>query len=270
MTLSHEGVLDFYVVVDGYRAAYEGRALAIANAVLPPNVFYLEWPFEGETLRTKYALISSADLQRRASLGALDCRIWARFCQPAALAFTRDPAARAAVEQTATTACLTFVERALTGLPETTGDRHASGEAIFRAGLRQTYAAELRSERPETVRELYDADADRYDAVAHDALAVLAERRRLTFRDEPGGWVVRAPWPALRRAWRVRRPIAKLLAIAGLLKTAFTFGDWVPYVLWKVERHTAVAIELTPRQRRHPLIFGWPVIYRVLRDGIYR
>ncbi|NNL66050.1 MAG: hypothetical protein HKP30_07410, partial [Myxococcales bacterium] len=101
-------------------------------------------------------------------------------------------------------------------------------------------------------------------------LAVLAERRRLILREAPGGWVIRAPWSALRRAWRVRRPVAKALAVAGLFKTAFTFGDWVPYVLWKVERHTAVKIELTPRQRRHPLIFGWPVIVRVLRDGVYR
>ena len=61
-----------------------------------------------------------------------------------------------------------------------------------------------------------------------------------------------------------------VVAVLGLLKTAFTFGDWVPYVLWKIERHTAVRVEVSERQRRHPLIFGWPVIFRVLRDGIYR
>jgi len=35
---SDDGVIDFYVIVDGYRAAY-GRALpAMANALVPPNV----------------------------------------------------------------------------------------------------------------------------------------------------------------------------------------------------------------------------------------
>jgi hypothetical protein len=51
----------------------------------------------------------------------------------------------------------------------------------------------------------------------------------------------------------------------GLLKSAATFGDWLPYVLWKLERHGGTRIELTDRQRRHPLIWGWPVLWRVLR-----
>jgi hypothetical protein len=268
-----EGVLDFYVVVDGYRSAYPGRSLALANAVLPPNVFYLEWPFEGATLRSKYAVISTPDLQRRASLSSLDCRIWARFCQPAALAFVRDEAARRSVEDAAATACLTFVARALATLPDADGRQSASGEVIFRSGLRETYRAELRSERADTIQELYDAFAGRYDAVARHALETLAARGRLSLRETAEGFSLYTPPSALRRArraWRLRRPVAKILAIAGLFKTAFTFGDWVPYVLWKMERHTTVRIELSPRQRRHPLIFGWPVILRVLREGIYR
>jgi hypothetical protein len=59
------------------------------------------------------------------------------------------------------------------------------------------------------------------------------------------------------------RPLARTLAIGRLLKSAFTFGDWVPYAIWKMERHTGEAIELTARQREHPLIFGWPVIWKV-------
>ena len=39
---TNEGVLDFYALVDSYRAAYASRLLAVANALLPPNVFYIE------------------------------------------------------------------------------------------------------------------------------------------------------------------------------------------------------------------------------------
>jgi len=38
----------------------------------------------------------------------------------------------------------------------------------------------------------------------------------------------------------------------------------VPYILWKLERHTGRPIEVTERQRRHPLLFGWPVLARLL------
>ena len=55
-----------------------------------------------------------------------------------------------------------------------------------------------------------------------------------------------------RRAWRARRPIAKALAIAGLLKSAFTFQGWLSYVVWKLERHSGEKIALSERQRRRP------------------
>ena len=37
-----DGVLDFWVVVDDYRLAYQNGLLAFVNRVAPPNVFYLE------------------------------------------------------------------------------------------------------------------------------------------------------------------------------------------------------------------------------------
>src|SRR5262245_34782779 len=61
-----EGVLYFYALVDSYRAAYRSRGLALANAILPPNVFYLETRGGGETLRAKYAVVARADFARGA------------------------------------------------------------------------------------------------------------------------------------------------------------------------------------------------------------
>ena len=270
---TQEGVLDFYVVVDGYRSAHGSWAMAAANAILPPNVFYCEWPFHGETLRTKYAVISLRDLERGASTGPLDGRIWARFCQPIALAYARDEVTRARLAGVAARACRTFVARALPALPDASGLQRFSAEDLFRAGFRETYRSELRSERPAAVRQLFDAFAERHAAVASATLRLLAARGRVEVREADGGFVVRSGRAALGRsrlAAQLRRPPAKALAIAGLLKTAFTFDDWVPYVLWKMERHTAVKIEVTERQRRHPLIFGWPVVLRVLREGLYR
>ncbi len=65
--LSSEGVLDFYVLVDAYRDANPGRRLALANALLPPNVFYLELDGDAGPLRAKYAVVSLADFARGAA-----------------------------------------------------------------------------------------------------------------------------------------------------------------------------------------------------------
>ena len=51
-----EGVLDFYALVDDYRAAYRSRYLRTVNAALPPNVFFLEFESPIGTLRSKSAV----------------------------------------------------------------------------------------------------------------------------------------------------------------------------------------------------------------------
>ena len=86
---------------------------------------------------------------------------------------------------------------------------------------------------------------------------------RAEVRREGEAFVVRAP-SLLARPRRARRIAAKLAGAVQLVKSAFTFGDWVPYALWKLERHTGTRLELSERQRRHPFLFAWPVFFRVL------
>src|SRR4051794_12456359 len=59
-----DNLLDFYVIVDDYAAAYDKRWLALANRLLPPNAFYREAPWQGELIRSKYVVISLADFER--------------------------------------------------------------------------------------------------------------------------------------------------------------------------------------------------------------
>ena len=69
-------MLDFYLIVSDYRDAYRRRlADAVANRLIPPNVF----PFEHDGLAAKYAVLSEADFarlngpeaRRRLGLGAV-------------------------------------------------------------------------------------------------------------------------------------------------------------------------------------------------------
>src|SRR5690606_5177052 len=69
-----------------------------------------------------------------------------------------------------------------------------------------------------------------------------------------------------RRRWRWRRAQGRLLHLARLMKAVFTFENGVDYVVWKLERHAEAPIEVSPRVRRHPLVFGWPLLWRLLRE----
>jgi hypothetical protein len=260
-------VLDFYVLVDSYRAAYSSRTFAWLNAALPPNVFYLEARDEQKTLRAKYAVISTADFQQAVTPRSVHAIVWGRFCQPFAPVYARDEAAHILVTQCAVQAALTFVSRIVPLLPASGDRQRFRSEDLWQRGFQETYGTELRPERPERIRQLYTVATDRYDQVASAALRELEHRGLLQVNHE-GEWVsVAMPRQSRRRAvlsWKMRRPLAKALYAVRLLKSAATFGDWLPYVLWKLGRHTGKQIELTERQRRYPLVWGWPVIFRLL------
>ena len=67
----------------------------------------------------------------------------------------------------------------------------------------------------------------------------------------------------IERAWRLRRALGKPLNIARLIKAAFTFQGAARYGAWKIERHTGMAVEVTPWRERHPILAAPGVLWRL-------
>jgi hypothetical protein len=229
-------------------------------------------------LRSKYAVLTLEDFERLCDRRTLDGRVWARFSQPAALVFARDDETRERVQRAVAEAAVTLVGRILPLLAE---EPHAGSAVqrfraadLFSRGFRETYSAELRSEAPETIASVVESDPARYERVTREVLRVMVARGRLRSAERDGeDWVVlHDPGQVARgrRAWSLRRRVQKALVVVALLKTSLTQDDWVSYAVFKLERHSGREIPLTDRQRRHPLIFGWPVIVRLLRNGTLR
>src|SRR6476469_7517385 len=86
-------MLDFYLIVSDYRAAYDKRWLATANKLIPPNVFY----FEHDGLTAKYAVLSEADFHRLNGPETRSVSVWARFAQPSRLVWAANKQARGKV-----------------------------------------------------------------------------------------------------------------------------------------------------------------------------
>jgi hypothetical protein len=55
-----------------------------------------------------------------------------------------------------------------------------------------------------------------------------------------------------------------------LLKAAFTFDGGADYVVWKIERHRGVRLQLSPWQRRFPLLAAPGIYWQLRRRGILR
>ncbi len=258
-------LLDFYVLVDDYWNLGTSRSYAWLNALLPPNVYYIESSDGGRTVRAKYAVVSLADFTRYTSPRAFQAYFWGRFAQPCALIYAADPAATHAVTAAVANAVTTFVERGLPLVPAP-----CSVEALWTTQLTQSYRAELRAERAAAAGQLYAAAADRYERVTRAALARMPFPAASEIVD--GRMWITARLPATRAVgwWGARRIYGKILSLLRILKSALTQEGSVDYAIWKVERHSGLKIDPAWRQKRHPLLALGEEVWRMYRKGAFR
>lgn len=262
-----EGLVDLYLLVDSYRAAYNGLATAAWNKVLPPNVFYLKTSVEGRQVRAKYAVVSLADFQKGTSRRWFHSYLWGRFAQPSGLIYARNEQIEAQVLEAFAQAVVTFTERVVPLLPA----RFNAGD-LWRVGLRHSYGAELRPEASDRVTRLYDESREHYDSLTRAAMTMIPYEVEIP---EVSGGSYRSCVPLRVRyisslAWRTRSVQGKILSVLRLLKAAFTFHGGAEYILWKIERHSGVKLEVSPRMRRHPIVAACVVSWRLYRRGGFR
>lgn len=260
-----EGIVDLYVIVDSYHKAYPERYLANLNAWLAPNVFYIEVPHQGGTLRAKYAVISAHDFRRGAQYW-FHPYIWARFAQPSRLLYCRDDAVREHIYASLAHSVVTFLKSGATALEAGIFDV----EEIWTRCLMLTYAAELRAERETRARHLAQANLGAFTRLTEVAAPVL---QGILEKQDNGKYRCLTDPATQQRAlwrWRLRRWQGRILSILRLSKATLTFNNSVEYAAWKIERHTGVRVEITPMLRRHPILWGLKVAWRLLRRGVLR
>ena len=263
-----DGVVDLYLVVDDYRKAYGKSVPAIFNRLLPPNVYYLEVPVDGRLVRAKYAVISMRDLERGTSEKWFHSYLWGRFSQPCELLYSRDAETGRRVRKALVQALLTFLSRVLPALPE-----RLDSAAIWQQGLALSYQAELRAEKPQRAVHLYESWKDYFSKVTPLAMGALPFN--IKTEQEASSLIYAVSIPRHTRVlsrlgWFLRRLQGKLLSLLRLIKATFTFQGGIDYIAWKLERHTGVAIEVTPKMRRHPLIYSWGLLWRLYRRKVFR
>jgi hypothetical protein len=234
-------MLDFYLIVSDYRAAYAKRWLAAANRLIPPNVF----PFVHEGLSAKYAVLSREDFAALIQPAAKTVSVWARFAQPVRLVWAAHAGAR---KETAITVAQAPVTLTSLALPMAATD---SSEAVWRTGFALTYGCELRAERNDRSGAIIDADPDRYARIS----ALLPPPRLRLNQDQ-----ARDRWAQLRRA-------GKIMSIVRLAKASLTFAGGIDYLAWKINRHAGTKIQITAWQRRWPLLGALILVPRLFRQG---
>jgi hypothetical protein len=262
------GLVDLYLIVDSYPAAFAKSILSTLNKLLPPNVFYLEVPFEDRRIRAKYAVLSLGDFTKGTSRRWFHSYLWGRFAQPVGLIYARNNQIAGCIQSALAQAVLTFMGRVLPVVPTPFTARD-----LWREGLRLSYRAELRAERPEKLARLFEAEPDFYENITRSAMELLSfpvdiQQKDRAYRyaaaiSDRTRWISRVDW--MVRCWQ-----GKLLSILRLLKGWLTFRGGVNYILWKIERHSGLKIDVPPRLKRYPLVATCVIFWRLYRRGAYR
>jgi hypothetical protein len=263
----HEGLADFYLLVDNYHSAFKSRALAFFNQLLPPNVFYLEVPFQGHVLRAKYAVLTLEDFCKGTERW-FHSYLWGRFSQKCGLIYVHDDLVTNQVQEALANAVTTFVTRTLPQMesPFTARD-------LWAKGLSLSYRAELRTEQPDAAARLFDADPGYYQELTEAALADTTFAVSTETDDTLHRYQAQIPARTRRLSsisWSIRTLQGKILSVLRLLKGLFTFKGGVDYIQWKIERHSGVRVEVGPTLRRFTPLALVVIFWRLFRRGAFR
>jgi hypothetical protein len=258
-------VFDFYVLIDEYRGFYGRPWTALANYLIPPNVFQISVAArDGGRLQAKYSVVSLAHFCDLVRPRTFHSYFWARFAQPTRLVYARDAETKSRVIEALAQSVATLAGRTAGLMPAS----FAPGD-LWKEAFRNTYTAELRAERAGRAEQVYAVEAARYDLLTAPALAAAGLRVESPANGRLSVSGAQAA-AAVRRNWAVRRMQGKLLSILRLTKGLFTFDGAADYILWKIERHSGVATQLTDWQRRHPLLAAPAIAWRLYRRGGFR
>ncbi len=251
-----EGVLDFYVLLPGP-----------GEAAIWPTVRYQEHPRphpqqDGTMLRAKVATMALPTFARAASGQATDTTIWARFVQPSVLAWAADDDARRDVTAAIGAACMTAAR-----LAAALGPVDGPAEAYWRALFRATYRAELRVEKPGRENDILAVNPAHFAGLLPAALAAAGIAPQVAGERLTPALPMRER-RAIQHWWRRRRRLGKALNLLRLTKASITFEGAARYAAWKIERHTGVAIAVTPLRERVPLLALPSVAWALWRHSL--
>lgn len=251
-------MLDFYLIVSNYTAAYGKGWMATWNKRIPPNVF----PFQSGELIAKVAILDEDDFHALNRTPASAVSVWARFSQPSRLVWCADQAARKRTILSISGAAPALLNAALSHM-----EREVDILDLWQSGFAMTYGAELRAERRGRPSSVIEHDRGRYTRFGHAALhhtpipnEVRGEKIHLLADPERRADREKRRWPKLRRN-------GKFLTIARLIKAAFTYANGIEYLAWKINRHAGTKITLRAWQKRWPILAAVLLLPRLLAKG---
>jgi hypothetical protein len=267
-TPSEHSAWDLVVVVDRY-APFHGALVAAGHhrrpawlldamaRVLPPNITAFD-PGEGAPL-AKCAVVSTEHFARALGPRSPDHFLKGRMVQQVELLWRREPEDATWIEHRLAEARMNVLEWAGPFL-----DSPFTPAGLAHGFLSVSYGGEIRPESKGRVNDVFEAQRPFLTAAYTDVLEVAESLGRVRRLADGRFELVPPAGSAARRRVSLYFAVSKARATLRWFKHIVTFNDWLTYIQRKVERRTGSKIEITPWERRLPLLLLWPKVFRVL------
>ena len=265
---SAEGVVDLYLIVENYCHAYRRHFHAFLNKLLPPNVFYLEIPYKKRIIRAKYTVFSFKDFQEATSMRWFHSYLWSRLAQPLGIVYAYDDHTSEKIYTAMANAVTTFITRLLPVMPPQFTYRE-----LWCQGLALTYSTELRAEKQDKLVALFEFAPQYYEKLTLIAIEMVPFSVKILKNASGAGYRTKISGRIRILnliAWKIRCIQGKILSFLRLLKGIFTFDAGLDYIIWKIERHSGITVQINPRLRRIPIVGTGVLFWRLYRRGAFR
>ena len=252
---------DFYVIFTDYNHL-PSLWQKVANRLLEPNVYQLSLSKRNVQCSAKYATISLKQLVKKTTTG-FHPYIWARFSQPSSILYTKNEKARNTLDALIGLSEKRMMTEALGMCPKSFTSRQ-----LWETALTLTYGVELRAESKDKIMLIVEQHQDHFESIVAEHSDTLelsgTGNNEWTFECSDKYRL------KTKLRWKIRRILGIFLSIARLLKATTTFNQPLEYLLWKIERHTGIKENATALQLKYPLIFSWPLIWKIFRRGGFK
>jgi hypothetical protein len=235
--------------------------MAAVSRILPPSQVSLQLAGEaGQPFHAKCSVIDLRTFERETSSSRRDHFCSGRLFQPSEVVHAADAEVREALQDALVDAHTETFRWVRPWLPA-----HFDAEAYCLTLLRVSLSKEIRPEPGGRAQALFAAQRTELVPVYQDLLAGLVAAGELS-RGPEGLSLVRPVRFGERLRLRAYFWQSLVRATVRWLKHIVTFEGWLDYIVRKLRRHAGPQMELTPQERRLPLLFLWPRLLRYLRQ----
>lgn len=244
-------VADFYLIVEDL-GNNKNSFITFLNKLLPPNVYYIETPYNESILRAKYGIFTFNQFKKMASMDAFHPYLWARLVQPMRIVYLKDENIKIEIVKSIYSAITTLM---INVAPQLKNEFNL--KQFWIKALKLTYKTEIRPEGKSNILNIYNSNSDYLNEIAKNILEILPypiqkkEKNEICQYNILIGNSVKC---ANAFSWALKIVLGKLLSAVRLLKSLLTFENALEYGYYKLSKHTPNVI--IPSMFRNNLFFS--------------